>query len=66
LGIDVGETTEDRMFSLDIGRCFGACGLAPVIMVNDDVIQRAKPSKMHELLASYRQNEEQTRKEAQQ
>jgi NADH:ubiquinone oxidoreductase subunit E len=66
LGIDVGETTEDRMFSLDIGRCFGACGLAPVIMVNDDVIQRAKPSKMHELLANYRQNEEQTRKEAQQ
>jgi NADH:ubiquinone oxidoreductase subunit E len=33
LKIDVGQTTEDRMFSLDIGRCFGACGLSPVIMV---------------------------------
>ena len=39
LGIDVGETTEDRQFSLDVGRCFGACGLAPVIMINDDVHQ---------------------------
>ncbi|MFI4910872.1 MAG: NAD(P)H-dependent oxidoreductase subunit E [Sedimentisphaeraceae bacterium JB056] len=64
LGIDIGGTTEDRMFSLDIGRCFGACGLAPVIMVNDDVIQRAKPSKMAELLASYSANEKKDEKEA--
>jgi len=53
LGIDVGETTEDRIFSLDVGRCFGACGLAPVIMVNDDVHQRVKPSKVGELLKAY-------------
>jgi NADH:ubiquinone oxidoreductase subunit E len=53
LGIDVGETTEDRLFSLDVGRCFGACGLAPVIMVNDDVHQRVKPSKVGELLKAY-------------
>ncbi|MBF0244305.1 MAG: NAD(P)H-dependent oxidoreductase subunit E [Planctomycetes bacterium] len=53
LGIDVGETTEDQVFSLDIGRCFGACGLAPVIMVNDDVHQRVKPSKVGELLKQY-------------
>ncbi len=53
LGIDVGETTEDRLFSLDIGRCFGACGLAPVIMVNDDVHQRVKPIRVGELLAQY-------------
>lgn len=64
LSIDVGETTEDRMFSLDVGRCFGACGLAPVIMVNDDVIQRAKPSKMAELLADYRQIEKDSTEEA--
>jgi NADH:ubiquinone oxidoreductase subunit E len=50
LNIDVGETTEDRLFSLDVGRCFGACGLAPVIMVNDHVHQRVKPSKVGELL----------------
>lgn len=53
LGIDIGETTEDRMFSLDVGRCFGACGLAPVIMVNDDVHQRVKPAKVGELLKAY-------------
>ena len=53
LGIDVGETTEDRTFSLDVGRCFGACGLAPVIMVNDDVHQRVKPTKVGEILSQY-------------
>ena len=62
LGIDIGETTEDRLFSLEIGRCFGACGLAPVIMVNDEVHQRVKPSKVGELLDLYRAK---TRKEKQ-
>lgn len=57
LGIDVGETTEDRMFSLAVGRCFGACGLAPVIMVNDTVHQRVKPSKVGELLKAYAADE---------
>ena len=54
LGINVGETTEDKLYSLEIGRCFGACGLAPVVMINDDVHQRVKPSKIKELLKSYR------------
>ena len=54
LGIDIGETTEDRMFSLDIGRCFGACGLAPVIMVNDDIHQRVKPAKVYDILNKYK------------
>lgn len=53
LKIDVSQTTEDRLFSLDVGRCFGACGLAPVIMVNDHVHQRVKPSKVGELLKAY-------------
>jgi NADH:ubiquinone oxidoreductase subunit E len=57
LGIDVGQTTEDQLFSLDVGRCFGACGLAPVIMVNDDVHQRVKPSKLGELLKAYASGE---------
>ena len=57
LGIDVGETTDDKLFSLDVGRCFGACGLAPVIMVNDDVHQRVRPVKINELLDSYKNNE---------
>jgi len=58
LGIDVGQTTEDRIFSLDIGRCFGACGLAPVIMVNDDVHQRVKVSGLADVLDSYRNKSE--------
>jgi NADH:ubiquinone oxidoreductase subunit E len=63
LKIDVGQTTEDRIFSLDIGRCFGACGLAPVIMVNDDVHQRVKPVKVAELLDTYRNKENGIKKE---
>jgi NADH:ubiquinone oxidoreductase subunit E len=57
LGIDVGQTTEDRRFSLDIGRCFGACGLAPVIMINDDVHQRVKPAKVGAILSQYKVEE---------
>lgn len=57
LGIDVGQTTADRLFSLEVGRCFGACGLAPVIMVNDDVHQRVKPARINELLNIYRAKE---------
>jgi NADH:ubiquinone oxidoreductase subunit E len=53
LAIDVGETTEDRVFSLEIARCFGACGLAPAIMINDDVHQRVKPARIKQLLAPY-------------
>ena len=54
LGIDVGGTTPDRLFSLEVGRCFGACGMAPVLMVNDDLHQRVKPAKLGELLEKYR------------
>ena len=57
LGIDVGGTTEDRQFSLEVGRCFGACGLAPVVMIDDDVHQRVRPSKIQEILGQYRTEE---------
>jgi len=57
LGIDVGQTTPDRLFSIEVGRCFGACGLAPVIMVNEDVHQRVKPARINELLNRYRVKE---------
>jgi NADH:ubiquinone oxidoreductase subunit E len=53
LGIKVGETTADRVFSLEVGRCFGACGLAPVVMVDEDVHQRVKTAKIKEMLAGY-------------
>jgi NADH:ubiquinone oxidoreductase subunit E len=54
LGIEVGETTSDRVFSLDVGRCFGACGLAPVIMIDDEVHQRVKPTRLAKILEKYR------------
>ena len=57
LGIDVGQTTEDRMFSLDIARCFGACGLAPTMTVDDEVHQRVKPTAIGEILDRYRHQE---------
>ncbi|MDO8303386.1 MAG: NAD(P)H-dependent oxidoreductase subunit E [Sedimentisphaerales bacterium] len=54
LGIDVGGTTPDKMFSLEIARCFGACGLAPVITVDEEVHHRVKPSKINVILEQYR------------
>jgi len=58
LKIDVGQTTEDRLFSLDVGRCFGACGLAPVIMVNDDTHRQVRPAKVQGILETYKKIEQ--------
>lgn len=54
LRTEVGETTADQVFSLDVGRCFGACGLAPVIMIDDDVHQRVRPARLAKILDAYR------------
>lgn len=56
LNIEVGQTSTDRLFSLEVGRCFGACGLAPVVMVDDDVYQRVKPAKIGKMLDVYRES----------
>lgn len=53
LRIDVGDTTEDKNFTLEVARCFGACGLAPAIMIDEDVHQRVKPTKIKSILAPY-------------
>lgn len=58
LGLEVGETTPDQLFTLEAGRCFGACGLAPVIMVNDVVHQRVKPEAVAGLIQQYREAEQ--------
>lgn len=50
LNIDIGKTTEDGKFSLDATRCVGACGLAPVFMVNDEVYGNATVKKLDEVL----------------
>ncbi len=54
LGIEVGGTTADGQFTLEVGRCFGACGLAPTIMIDEDVHQRVKAPRLRELFAGYR------------
>ncbi|MBQ7039100.1 MAG: NADH-quinone oxidoreductase subunit NuoE [Clostridia bacterium] len=53
LGIDVGECTPDGKFSLEATRCIGACGLAPVLTVNDDVHGRLTPDDVDDILAKY-------------
>lgn len=53
LGIAGGECTADGKFSLDACRCVGACGLAPVMMINDDVYGRLTPDELSGILAKY-------------
>lgn len=53
LGIDVGECTPDGMFSIDATRCIGACGLAPVLTVNDDVYGRLTVDDVDDILNKY-------------
>lgn len=53
LGIDIGDTTKDRKFSLDILRCLGACGIAPVMTVGHDVYGRLTPTKVKNIIESY-------------
>lgn len=54
LGVRPGDTTDDGEFSLEVVRCLGACGLAPVIMVDGDVYARLETDKVSQVLASYR------------
>ena len=53
LKIDEGETTEDGNFSIDSTRCIGACGLAPVFTVNDEVYGKATPEVVEKVLKEY-------------
>ena len=53
LSIDVGECTEDGKYSLDACRCVGACGLAPVVIVNDKVYGKCTPDMVDEIIKEY-------------
>ncbi len=53
LGIEPGETTEDYKFSLEIVTCFGACALAPVVVVDKTVNGRMTTVKAKQILAQY-------------
>ena len=54
LGCKSGSVTPDGMFSVDSTRCIGACGLAPVMMVNNDVYGRLTPEQVGPILDKYR------------
>jgi len=59
LGIEANETTEDGLFTIKDVRCIGACGLAPVVMVDDKVYGRVKVEDIDDILNEYRSKEEQ-------
>ena len=58
LGIDVGETTKDGKFSLEATRCIGACGLAPVFTVNEEVYGKATVKTLDEAIDKIMENPE--------
>ena len=53
LGIGAGECTADGKFSLDACRCIGACGLAPVMTINDEVYGRLTGNELDDILSKY-------------
>ena len=53
LGIDVDECTPDGKFSIEATRCIGACGLAPVITVNEDVYGRLVVDDVEDIIKKY-------------
>lgn len=52
-GIKEKETTADRRFTYETVRCLGACGLGPVVVIDEDVHGRIKPGKVKEILSQY-------------
>lgn len=57
LKIDVGQTTEDGLFSIEATRCVGACGLAPVFTVNDEVYGKATPEMVESVIKRIKDEE---------
>ena len=57
LGIDTGETTDDGLFSIEEARCIGACGLAPIMMINEDVYAKVSPDQIPGIFTNYRVKE---------
>jgi NADH:ubiquinone oxidoreductase subunit E len=54
LGVEVGQTTADGLFTLQEARCLGACGLAPVCMIDDKIYGELTPKKVTDIIAKYR------------
>lgn len=58
LNINMGETTNDGLFTLDNIRCIGACGLAPVVSINDKIYGNVKKEDVKSILDEYRKKGE--------
>jgi NADH-quinone oxidoreductase subunit E/NADP-reducing hydrogenase subunit HndA len=54
LGIKPGQTTADRQYSLQVNRCLGACGIAPIIVINEKIYQRVKPEEVMDIIYSHK------------
>ncbi len=54
LKIAPGQTTRDKMFSLEVVACMGACGLSPVICINGEFFAKVSPAKVTKIIESYR------------
>lgn len=63
LGVEVGDTTEDGLFTLNTVACIGCCSLAPVIMVDDGTHGRLTPASVRKILREYRRKEKKAGKE---
>ncbi len=53
LNIEEGESTKDGLFHLELVRCLGCCGLAPVITINDKVYGKVRPNQLMDILSKY-------------
>jgi NADH:ubiquinone oxidoreductase subunit E len=54
LNVKVGDTTEDGIFTLEATRCLGCCGLAPVIMIDENVYGKVDPKDVPNILSNYK------------
>lgn len=54
LNVKVGNTTDDSLFTLEATRCLGCCGLAPVMMIDDEVYGKVEPADIPEIIAKYK------------
>ena len=54
LGVELGGTTDDGMFTFEIVRCIGACGLAPAMMIDEKVYKQVSTAKLGSILDSYK------------
>ncbi|MFB3844805.1 MAG: NADH-quinone oxidoreductase subunit NuoE [Candidatus Cloacimonadaceae bacterium] len=55
LGVGIGETTKDGMFTLELCACLGVCGNAPVVMINDEIYGDLTEDKVEEILTHLRE-----------